>query len=196
MKSETTKLMSAEGQALVLASGGLDSSTLITMVSQQGIPAKALFIDFGQPAAQSEKTAVRAITAQHKIPLKCVTYTGSAFASGEVRGRNAFFLSLALMEFEVGSGTILIGIHAGTGYLDCSPEFVELMQRYLDFHAGGAITLSAPFIDWSKGDVARLASELGTPVDLTYSCETGNQPCGICSSCRDIESLGLLGLKN
>ena len=66
------------------------------------------------------------------------------------------------------------------------------MQRSLAFHTGGEVTLAAPFIDVSKGDIYLLARQLGVPIGLTYSCERGGDPCGECLSCKDMELLRAL----
>jgi 7-cyano-7-deazaguanine synthase len=85
------------------------------------------------------------------------------------------------------ASAIALGIHDGSGYRDCTPAFVELMQRVLDFHSDGQCQLLAPFLTWSKHDVAALAVKLRVPVALTHSCETADVPCGTCRSCRDRE---------
>jgi len=188
-----TSLSSVEGQGLVLASGGIDSATLIGLVRGEGAPVRALFVDYGQAAASAEEAAVRAICSHFGVCLNVARCEGMRFGAGEVRGRNAFLLQTALLNFSWASGTVLMGIHAGTGYRDCSPLFVELMQRSFEFHTGGSVTVSAPFIDWSKLDVYRLARELGVPIQVTYSCEGGDVVCGTCASCRDREALDLGG---
>ena len=179
-----------QGEFLILASGGIDSSTLLWVSAQQGLKPTALFVDFGQPAADAESEAVTNICGSLRVPLRVVRYNGSNFDAGEIRGRNAFLLHLALLEFSASSGVVALGIHAGTGYADCSPEFVEVVQRSYDFHTNGAITVTAPFLHWKKQDVYRLASKLNVPLAMTHSCEADNHPCRRCRSCLD---RGLLG---
>ena len=117
--------------------------------------------------------------------MRYVRYSGMSFGSGEIRGRNAYLLHTALIEFPTSSGVVALGIHAGTGYADCSPEFVDLMQRSYDFHTGGTITVVAPFVDWTKQQVYALAAQLNVPLRQTYSCESASRPCGECQSCLD-----------
>jgi 7-cyano-7-deazaguanine synthase len=81
------------------------------------------------------------------------------------------------------TGVIGIGIHAGTEYPDCSPAFVDAMQRLLDVYSGGEVQLDAPFLSWSKPEIWEYARRLGVPLDATYSCEFGPRPCGQCLSC-------------
>ena len=170
---------------LILASGGVDSSTLLWLSVQQGLTPTALFVDYGQPAAEAEGEAVAKICNSLGTPWRRVRYKGTGFRAGEIRGRNAFLLHMALVEFPSNSGVVALGIHAGTGYADCSPEFMEVIERSYEFHTGGAITATAPFLHWTKQDVYRLAGDLNIPIPQTHSCEASNLPCGQCRSCQD-----------
>ena len=170
---------------LVLASGGVDSSTLLWLSAEQGLRPRALFVDYGQAAAEAEKVAASNVCAGIGAPLRCVRHVGTEFGGGEIRGRNAYLLHTALMEFPTASGVVAMGIHAGTGYPDCSPEFLHIMQRSYEFHTRGAITIAAPFLHWPKQQVFALALQLKLPVAKTYSCESSPTPCGHCSSCLD-----------
>lgn len=170
---------------LVLASGGIDSSTLLALSVQQGLEPVALFVDFGQPAAEAESKAIANICEELNVTWRCARYGGSRFDAGEIRGRNAFLLQVALLEFPSDSGIVVLGIHAGTEYADCSPEFMQIMGQSYGLQTGGTIVAVAPFIDWTKPDVYRLANKLGVPIAQTYSCEASNSPCGGCDSCKD-----------
>lgn len=170
---------------LALVSGGVDSSTLLWLCEEQNIAPEALFVDYGQAAAQAEREAVGRICETLSIPWRAVEYSGSCFGGGEIRGRNAFLLHIALLEFPSRSGVVAIGIHAGTGYDDCSPEFIEDMQRSYQLHTGGGIAIAAPFLHWTKSQVYGLATLLGVPLAHTYSCEASNSPCNRCRSCID-----------
>ena len=169
---------------LVLASGGLDSSTLISLAQNEGTELLALFVDYGQPARMAEESAITKLSKAMQFPLRKIRYQGREFKSGEIRGRNAFLLQLALMEFPAESGAVLLGVHSGNGYLDCSPEFMDLMKRSFEFHSGGTISVEAPFLQWTKSEVFKVGVEMGVPISVTYSCEAANSPCGNCDSCR------------
>ena len=173
------------GTFLVLASGGVDSSTLLWLLAEQDLAPSALFVDYGQAAAEAESAAVARVCKAVGAPLRNVGYSGMSFGSGEIRGRNAYLLHTALIEFPASSGVVALGIHAGTGYADCSPEFVDVMQRSYDFHTGGAINIVAPFLNWTKQQVYALAGQLDVPLEQTYSCESASRPCGKCRSCLD-----------
>lgn len=174
-----------KGDFLVLTSGGVDSSALLWLCVEQGITPSALFVDYGQAAAQSEGEAIAKLCEHLCVPLRKVQYRGRHFGAGEIRGRNAYLLHTALMEFPERAGVVAIGIHAGTGYGDCSPEFIDAMQHSFHLHTGGAITIAAPFLHWAKQDVYGLAALLHVPFEQTYSCESDNSPCNQCRSCVD-----------
>lgn len=170
---------------LVLLSGGIDSSALLWLCVEQGIEPIALFVDYGQAAADSEGAAVARLCSALGTPWQTVRHSGSVFGVGEIRGRNAYLLHTALLEFPTQSGVVAIGIHAGTGYDDCSPDFVDAMQRSYQLHTGGAVSIAAPFLNWTKDQVYSLATYLSVPITQTFSCEASNTACNRCRSCID-----------
>ena len=170
---------------LVLASGGIDSTTLLHLAVQQQLSPGALFVDYGQAAAEAEFESMQKVCATLDVPWRRVKFGGSRFGAGEIRGRNAFLLHVALLEFPSDAGVVAIGIHAGTGYPDCSPEFMTFMNQSYEFHTGGRIGVEAPFLHWAKQDVYRLFSGLSIPSEYTHSCEASNVACGRCRSCLD-----------
>jgi 7-cyano-7-deazaguanine synthase len=175
----------------VLLSGGVDSTTLLALCAQQdpeGIG--AIFVDYGQPASAHEREAARAASAVYDVDLCEVQVEIGPVSDGEVQGRNALLVHLALASAGPHAGTIFLGIHAGTTYRDCSPAFVQSMQISLDAHRDGALQLAAPFVEWSKAEVYALAGNLKVPFEITYSCESGTvPPCGRCRSCLDRKAL-------
>jgi 7-cyano-7-deazaguanine synthase len=174
---------------VVLCSGGIDSATLATQLSGAGETPELCFVDYGQPAAGGELRSVRAIAKNLGVSVLQTHVAGLDVPDeGEITARNLMLVTLALA-MRPRARSIGLGIHAGTGYRDCSSGFVDLAQRALDFHQDGACRLFAPFVDWSKADVLALASVLDVPIDLTHSCETGDVPCGTCRSCREREVL-------
>jgi 7-cyano-7-deazaguanine synthase len=180
----------ASPQRTVLLSGGTDSSALLGLCAEHEGHLDALFVDYGQPAAEPERNAAISIAESLGVALREVHADIGPVGSGEIPGRNALLVHLALATTTSTPATIFIGIHAGTSYRDCSPEFVQAMQISLDAHHGGAVQLSAPFISWSKANVYAYAKSLTIPLERTYSCEIGTSPpCGQCPSCQDQELL-------
>jgi 7-cyano-7-deazaguanine synthase len=149
--------MSAETRpAVVLLSGGLDSTTALAVARRDGFRAHALTIAYGQRHAVELDAAARVAdalgAAEHRVvPLDLRAFGGSALtddlpvprdrpaeemAEGipitYVPARNTVFLSLALAWAEVlGSFDIYMGVNAVdySGYPDCRPEFVRAFEQ-------------------------------------------------------------------
>lgn len=178
--------------AFVLLSGGLDSATLVASLTGDGGKVSALFIDYGQGAAVEEEVAARAVASFYEAPLRLLRLSGLTCGVGEIRGRNAFLLHCALLAAPLEPTVVAIAIHGGVPYVDCGEDFVNLYRDSFALHTGGEIDLAAPFLSMSKGEVLGVALELGVPLDLTYSCERGGTPCGVCLSCLDRAHLDAL----
>jgi 7-cyano-7-deazaguanine synthase len=145
----------SDPKAVVLLSGGLDSTTVLMMARKQGFVAYALSFDYGQNHRVELESAARVASAygaeQHviaKVDLR--SFGGSALTSGDpvpkgrsmeaigqgipvtyVPARNTVFLSLALAWAEtLGATDIFIGVNAldYSGYPDCRPEFIEAFE--------------------------------------------------------------------
>lgn len=175
--------------ALVLMSGGIDSTACAHFLRQQGSSVSGLFVDYGQAARVEEARSVALMSQYLNIPLQTVTVTVTsemAFGVGEIRGRNAFLITTALT-FTANKPTLIaIGIHSASPYYDCSAVFFSRISTLVAESSDGLISLSAPFLSWSKRAVVDYFVSKGLPPDLTYSCELGTQPpCGDCLSCKD-----------
>lgn len=174
-------------EIIVLLSGGLDSATCLDFHLEIGRHSSAFFIDYQQPACEQEFQAALNVARHYGVPLLHTTWRGLSHKSvGAVAGRNAFLLIAALLERPSTATVISLGVHSGTAYSDCSPEFISQMQALFDLYTGGSVQVSAPFIDWTKSDIWAYAVRRGVPIHLTYSCEAGgDRPCGECFSCQD-----------
>jgi 7-cyano-7-deazaguanine synthase len=175
----------------VLLSGGMDSAAGVAFYLKRGFEVNCIFIDYGQPAAPHEDLASRAIAEHYRVKRLALRLQGARSKnSGVIPARNAFLLMTALMELGAGAGLIAIGIHKGTSYYDCSEAFVRSMQCVFDAYVDGAARVAAPFLLWTKSEIWEFCMENKIPLELTYSCESGGEnPCGQCLSCRDLEVL-------
>lgn len=105
--------------------------------------------------------------------------------------RNGLFLSSAAsIALSKECSVIYYGAHAddaaGFAYPDCSPEFVEYMNKSIWEGSGHQLKLEAPFVKMAKKDIVKLGLELKVPYELTWSCyEGGARPCGHCGTCID-----------
>jgi 7-cyano-7-deazaguanine synthase len=148
--------MSDVKKAVVLLSGGIDSSVALAVALKEGFETYALSFDYGQRHAleleAARRVADKLLARDHlvvKLDLRRIG--GSALTDdipvpksrGEdeiglgipvtyVPARNTIFLSLALAWAEIiGAGEIFIGanIRDYSGYPDCRPEFLEAFER-------------------------------------------------------------------
>jgi 7-cyano-7-deazaguanine synthase len=142
-------------KAVLLLSGGLDSTTLLALASSEGRAVFALSFSYGQRHS-AELAAARTIAARYRVVQHTVmhidlrAFGGSALTADidvpkdndadertgipitYVPARNTIFLSFALAYAEVlGAGEIFIGVNAldYSGYPDCRPEFIEAFER-------------------------------------------------------------------
>jgi len=178
-----------EASDTVLLSGGIDSATALALAVKTKRQLSALFVDYGQAAATSERAASAAVASHYRVRHRTLRLADLSFGTGEIRGRNAFLLHVAMLVTSNKSGAVILAIHSGTRYRDCTVEFVNLMQQSLDFHTGGELVVAAPFVAMNKVEIYQVAKRLEVPIQLTYSCEAGNSPCGACLSCIDREAL-------
>lgn len=174
-------------KAFILLSGGVDSMACVNFYMTLGYEVECIFCDYGQPAAIPEKQASRIIAEYYKTPLKILEVKNMNIPeSGEICGRNALLVWLAFCKIGFGSYKIILGIHAGTGYVDCSTQFVDAINRALDVYSSGTVILEAPLLSWHKSNIMAYCRENLLPLNFTYSCETGSiPPCGQCLSCLD-----------
>ena len=144
-----------ESKAVVLLSGGLDSTTVAAMAREQGFKVYALSFDYGQnhkiELESAKRVAAKLGMQQHaivKVDLR--SFGGSALTSDQpvpkhrsaedighgvpvtyVPARNTVFLSLALAWAEtLGATDIFLGVNAldYSGYPDCRPEFIRAFE--------------------------------------------------------------------
>lgn len=180
-------LQGSDPEVLVLLSGGIDSTACLHFYLELGRTPFGLFVDYGQRAAAREWQAVCDVASFYNVPTTRRQWQGADKGAGLILGRNAFLITTALMEKPTSVSVIATGIHSGTEYADCSPEFVTKMQAVLNMYEEAHVQLAAPFLDWIKADIVQYCLMERVPVDLTYSCEHGSEPCGNCLSCKDRE---------
>lgn len=158
-------------KAVVLLSGGLDSTTTLALAQQQGFATYGITFRYGQRHA-SEVEAARRIAARMGVMRHVVCdidlrqFGGSAL-TGEaevprarswdeigqgipityVPARNTVFLSLALAWAEtLGTGDIFVGVNAldYSGYPDCRPEYVAAFAAMANLATKGAVEGTCP----------------------------------------------------
>lgn len=180
--------MNSSTDTIVLFSGGIDSAACAHYLKERSYNIRGLFVNYGQKAALLEQAAAERLSAFLEIKLLNVRVLSERlFGEGEIVGRNAFLILTAVLDKACSqSRLVAIGIHAGTAYYDCSPAFLQIIDRLVSECTDGRTRVLAPFRDWTKQDILEYAIRARLPLDQTYSCECGSvPPCGSCLSCRD-----------
>ena len=190
-------------KAVVLLSGGLDSTVTLAIALNEGMDVTALSFRYGQRHTK-ELDSARAVCRHYGINDSIVDIDLSSFRSAltdksievpsdrkgkleeeipvtYVPARNIIFLSIAAGLCEsIGADTIYIGANAVdySGYPDCRPEFFRSFREMLAAGTkagseGRAIEIRTPIIDLSKADIVKKGKELNAPLRLTWSCYKG-----------------------
>lgn len=172
---------------LVLFSGGIDSSACLKYYLDEGFNVTPVFIDYGQKAKTRELSSAKKISDYYNLKLREISVdTKIKYSSGEIKGRNAFFILITLMNYPDYKGIISLAIIYGTPYYDCSESFVKSLNDILNEYTNGEVQLDTPFLKWNKKMIIQYCTENDVPIHLTYSCEEGDkEPCNKCLSCLD-----------
>jgi 7-cyano-7-deazaguanine synthase len=201
-------------QALVVHSGGMDSSLCLALAVKEFGAAQvlALSFDYGQrhslELSQAKKIAAHFQVDHTTLKLDClneitenaltrpiaITHTASA-PNTLVAGRNGLFARLAgIHAYGLGAKAIFLGIMelevANSGYRDCSREYMDLIQSALrlDF-AQDDFEIRTPLVAMTKAQSMELGARLGVLeylLEETITCYEGKlfEGCGVCPACQ------------
>lgn len=186
-------------RAVVLLSGGLDSTTALAIAKSQGYDCYAMSFNYGQRSL-AELNAAKAVAKSMNViehivvNLDMSQIGGSALTdhsidvptSGVEEGipvtyvpaRNTVFLSIALGWAEVlKADHIFIGVNAVdySGYPDCRPEFINAFENMANLATkagveGQKLSIEAPLINLTKTEIIAKGMELGVDYSQTVSC--------------------------
>jgi len=186
-------------RAVVLLSGGLDSTTAAAMAKREGWELFALTLRYGQIHSAELEAARRVaaalgVTRHVELAVDLSAFGGSSLVgdgdipkdqlghagvpSTYVPARNTVFLSLALAWAEVlNAQHIVIGVNAldYSGYPDCRPEFIAAFEYLASLATkagveGRPLRLYTPLQQLTKAGIIRLGQELGVDYSMTHSC--------------------------
>tara|TARA_R110002049_G_scaffold94430_6_gene232483 strand:+ start:4725 stop:5423 length:699 start_codon:yes stop_codon:yes gene_type:complete len=203
--------MSEQKRAVILVSGGLDSTTVLAMARSQGYSCYTLSFDYGQrhhgELLAAERVSAALGDVEHKVvKLNLDSIGGSALTDlsiavpeEETEGipityvpaRNTVFLSIALGWAEVlGAHDIFIGVNAVdySGYPDCRPEYIAAFETLANLATkagveGQKITVHTPLMTLGKHEIIREGMALGVDYALTVSCYQVTEEGLACGRC-------------
>jgi len=197
-------------KAVIILSGGLDSTTLTYDLKNQGYDLFAISLNYGQRHKKELKMAKRTCK-KLNIPHKIINITslnsvlqGSSLTSPNidtphgrydeenmkstvVSNRNMILLSIAAgYGISIKAEKLFYGAHNNDAaiYPDCRPEFVNKLKETILIADWHRIELEAPYLYMNKIDIVKRGKELNVPFEDTWSCYEGKEtPCGKCGSC-------------
>lgn len=193
-------------KAIVLFSGGQDSTVCLYWAKKYNLDLLALNIGYGQEhkiECEAALNIARMAGARYEyLGLTEGTLLGGSILGGAVEHhnkeiaaswvplRNQLFLTIAINRAIVyGCQTVITGVNFVdySGYPDCRPEFIRAMEKVSFLASEIPITIETPLINMSKSAIARAGEQLeGCREALAYShtCYKGEiPPCGECPAC-------------
>lgn len=200
-------------KAVILFSGGLDSTTCLAIAKSQGYVCHTLSFNYSQRHAIELKFAARLAehyaVAEHRVVNLDINWGHSALIDHSLQlpehqtkiipityvpARNTIFLSMALSYAEaVGAYDIFLGASSidYSGYPDCRPEYLAAFTAMANLATqaaieGNPVTIHAPLVHLSKAATIQQGIALGVDYSLTVSCYQANEQgraCGHCDSC-------------
>jgi 7-cyano-7-deazaguanine synthase len=198
-------------KALLLASGGLDSTTVGYQLEATGVEVVPIFFDYGQHCVEVEWSRVNEVLpadmprperfdisdifkgSQSRLIREADLWTEEVTDDDlYIPYRTMLFFAAAAARAQtVGILDVYTGFinsnHAKE--IDCTVAFMNNLDGLTS--SIGPVRFHSPFRYSSKADVARAAAELGVPIGRTYSCQASAQfPCGACPNC--VERLNAL----
>ena len=199
-------------RTIVVYSGGMDSTTLLYHLRDEGHEVKAISVNYGQRHVRELDAATAicaAIDVEHVIAdLSAINpllgdnslsgrsvevpeghYAEESMKLTVVPNRNMIMLAIAIgwaisQKFDA----VAYGAHSGDHaiYPDCRPEFADTMDRAAQLCDWREIKLLRPLVHMDKGDIAKRGAELGAPLERTWTCYKGGEKhCGKCGACTE-----------
>jgi len=199
-------------KAVILLSGGLDSTTALAIAKEQNYDCYALSFDYGQKQKSELESSIsiakKSNVIEHRIMKISLSDIGGSALTDKaidvpkhveseeipityVPARNTIFLSFALAWAEVvNSQTIFIGVNAldYSGYPDCRPEFIEAFENMANLATkqsveGNRIQIKTPLINMTKAEIITKGLSIGVDYSATTSCYDANALGEACGEC-------------
>lgn len=200
-------------KAIILFSGGLDSTTCLALARDQGFTCYTLSFSYGQKheveVARAKIIAKKYGVLEHKCLVLPLDEIGGSsltdknrevedYAQGKgmpatyVPARNTIFLSFALAYGEVvGAQDIFLGANDVdySGYPDCRPEYFQAFERVailatkVGVENQAHFSIHTPLLKMSKAEIIQQGIRLGVDYAETISCYRADENGRACGSC-------------
>jgi len=201
--------------SVLLASGGLDSTTLSYWLRARNIDFTPLFIDYGQHCAKTELSTLRQVLPPGYASRLEVVTVADVYRGCKSRlideadlwkdmvthedlylpYRNLLLLTVGAAFAQARGCSVVYSAFINSNHaqeIDCTAEFFNRLAVLLTDY--GTVQIKMPFRDLSKYEVAKIGISSGAPIGRTFSCQASSEvPCGACPNCVDrLEALQLL----
>lgn len=198
-------------KAVVLCSGGLDSTTCLALAAASGYECHAVSFDYGQKQLaelEAIKRIAKQFDAEHYVfELPKMSFKQSALTEEHIKvpdyldnheipvtyvpARNTVFLSMALGLAEVlGAQAIYIGVSSVdySGYPDCRPEYIQAFENMANLATKAAVrgqklSIHTPLMHLSKAQTIQLGHRLGVDYGQTVTCYQADEAGAACGHC-------------
>jgi 7-cyano-7-deazaguanine synthase len=204
------KRQKKSGEALILHSGGQDSTTCLVWAMKKFKSVRLISFDYGQ-RHKSEIRAAKTIASKLKLPhetiklpilkqltknaltdksVKVETGKNGGLPTTFVDGRNAVFLTVAaIYAKQLGIPNIVTGVCQTdySGYPDCREDFIKSIQKTLSLAMEFPFKIHTPLMYLTKAQTIGLMEKLGglELLKYTHTCYEGTKPaCGKCPACK------------
>ena len=205
-------MSNTQKKAVILLSGGLDSTTTLAIAKSQDYNCFALSFDYGQKQKSELDAAARIAkefnASEHRVMKISLSDIGGSALTDEnidvpdfvesdeipityVPARNTIFLSYALAWAEVlDCQNIFIGVNAldYSGYPDCRQEYIDAFEVMANLATkqgveGQKITIQTPLINLNKAQIIQQGIALGIDYAKTTTCYQANEKGEACGVC-------------
>jgi len=201
-------------KALILFSGGLDSTTVLHHAITKGYDCISLTIDYNQRHSyeieSSQKYLKNLKLKGYVFKIDLTQIGGSALTDNAINvptemnigipvtyvpARNTIFLSIASAYAEkMAIDQIFIGVNQidYSGYPDCRPDFIDSFKTTINLGTktgvdGKQLKINTPLINMSKKDIIKYGHDMGIDYSQTVSCyqlDNDGNACGHCDACK------------
>lgn len=197
-------------RAILLLSGGIDSTTLLAKLSSENYDVIAVSFHYGQKHGielnYAKKNAEKYDVKKHLIieldkmlfkssalvnrEIDIATYENNELPKGQVNAyvpfRNLLFISTALSLAEtmkIDEVYLAFNSDDSCNFWDCKTDFIEKVNTIVK--SNSSIQIKTPFINLSKTEVVKIARQLNVDLNNTITCYQPNEAteCGVCLSC-------------
>lgn len=197
-------------RAILLLSGGIDSTTLLAKLSNENYEVIAVSFHYGQKhgieLSYAKKNAAKYGVNKHHIieldkilfkssalvnrKINIATYENNQLPEGQVNAyvpfRNLLFISTALSlaeSMKIDEVFLAFNSDDNANFWDCRTDFVEKINAIATSNT--SIQIKTPFINFSKTEVVKLARQFNVDLNNTITCYQPKEAteCGVCLSC-------------